>query len=134
MMTTTMLPPPGDPRRDLLRAAEETRSLGLCMIGLGALMGTCVLGNLSPFRATSGVYLLSKLSENTGGLHFVVRDRRQLPEVAAKLATAINNLYVIGYRAPESFLSGKWRRVKIRLENPSGARLRVATRSGYFPD
>jgi len=82
----------------------------------------------------SGVYLLSKLSENTGGLHFVVRDRRQLPEVAAKLATAINNLYVIGYRAPESFLSGKWRRVKIRLENPSGARLRVATRSGYFPD
>jgi len=59
---------------------------------------------------------------------------RLLPEVAAKLATAINNLYVIGYRAPESFLSGKWRRVKIRLENPSGARLRVATRSGYFPD
>ncbi|MEO8370953.1 MAG: VWA domain-containing protein [Candidatus Solibacter sp.] len=82
----------------------------------------------------SGVYLLSKLSENTGGLHFVVRDRRQLPEFATRLATAINNLYVIGYRAPEGFLSGKWRRVKIRMENPSGGRLRVATRSGYFPD
>ena len=82
----------------------------------------------------SGVYLLSKLSENTGGLHFVVRDRSQLPEFAARLATAINNLYVIGYRAPEDFLSGKWRRVKIRLESPSTGRLRVATRSGYFPD
>jgi Ca-activated chloride channel family protein len=82
----------------------------------------------------SGVYLLSKLSENTGGLHFVVRDRRELPEIAAKLSTAINNLYVIGYRPPADFLSGKWRRVKIRLENPAGGRLRVATRSGYFPD
>ncbi len=82
----------------------------------------------------SGVYLLSKLSENTGGLHFVVRDRHQLPEIAAKLSTAINNLYVIGYRPPEGFLSGKWRKVKIRLENPAAGRLRVATRSGYFPD
>ena len=82
----------------------------------------------------SGVYLLGKLSENTGGLHFVVRDRRELPEIAAKLSTAINNLYVIGYRPPEGFLSGKWRKVKIRLENPAGGRLRVATRSGYFPD
>ena len=82
----------------------------------------------------SGVYLLSKLSENTGGLHFVVRDRRQLPEFAARLSTAINNLYVIGYRPPENYLSGKWRKVKIRVDNPPGARLRIATRSGYFPD
>jgi Ca-activated chloride channel homolog len=82
----------------------------------------------------SGVYLLSKLSENTGGLHFVVRDRRQLPEIAAKLSTAINNLYVIGYRPPEGFLSGKWRKVKIRVDNTAGTRLRIATRSGYFPD
>jgi Ca-activated chloride channel family protein len=82
----------------------------------------------------SGVYLLSKLSENTGGLQFVVRDRRDLPEVGAKLSTAINNLYVIGYRPPEGFLSGKWRKVKIRVESPTGGRLRIATRSGYFPD
>jgi len=82
----------------------------------------------------SGMYLLSKLSENTGGLHLVVRDRRELSEIAAKLSTAINNLYVIGYRAPSDFLSGKWRKVKIRVENSGGERLRVATRSGYFPD
>ena len=82
----------------------------------------------------SGVFLLSKLSENTGGLHFTVRDRRELPGVAAKLSTAVNNLYVIGYHPPEGFLAGKWRRVKIRIENPTLGRLRVATKSGYFPD
>ena len=78
----------------------------------------------------AGVFLLSKLSENTGGLQFVVRDRRNLPEIAARLAAAINNLYVIGYRPPEEFLSGKWRSLKIKVDNASGPRLRVATRTG----
>ncbi|MEO8596797.1 MAG: VWA domain-containing protein [Candidatus Solibacter sp.] len=82
----------------------------------------------------AGVFLLSKLSETTGGLQFVVRDRRDLPEIGAKLATAINNLYVLGYRPPEGFLSGKWRSVKIKLDNSTGPKLRVTARTGYYPD
>ena len=39
------LPPRGDPRRDLVRAADEARSLGMLMIGVGVLAGTCFLGN-----------------------------------------------------------------------------------------
>jgi len=82
----------------------------------------------------AGVFLLSKLSETTGGLHFIVRDRRDLPEIAARLATAVNNLYVIGYRPSEEFLSGKWRSLKVKVESAAGQRLRVASRTGYFPD
>jgi Ca-activated chloride channel family protein len=82
----------------------------------------------------AGVFLLSKLSETTGGLHFVVRDRRDLPEIAARLATAVNNLYVIGYRPSEEFLSGKWRSLKVKVESAAGQRLHVTSRTGYFPD
>ena len=82
----------------------------------------------------AGVFLLSKLSESTGGLHFVARDRRDLPGMAARLASAVNNLYVIGYRPSEEFLSGKWRSLKVKVDDAAGQRLRVATRTGYFPD
>jgi hypothetical protein len=103
MTPTTMLPPPGDPRRDLLRAAEETRSLGLCMIGFGALMGTCILGNLSPFRATSGVYLLSMIiSCGAFGVFYtyaarMMRAARAWAPTATLAVSGAQAMWMIGY-------------------------------------
>ena len=53
-----LLPPIGDPQRQLSRAADETKSLGLCMIGLGVIAGTCFMGNLVLLIGGS-VYLAS---------------------------------------------------------------------------
>jgi hypothetical protein len=97
------LPPKGDPRRDLLRAAEETRSLGLCMIGLGALAGTCILGNLFPFRTSSGVYLLSMIvSCGAFGIFYVyaarmMRAGRAWAPTATLAISAAQAMWMIGY-------------------------------------
>src|SRR4051812_46961578 len=59
-----------------------------------------------------GSYLLDDLTKATGGLHFQVKDRDSLPEVAAKMSQAMTNVYVIGYKPPEQIDGGKWRKIE----------------------
>ncbi len=82
--------------------------------------------------ARSGLSLLESLAASTGGLHFTVRDRSALPGQAARLATAMKNLYVISYRPPEGE-PGKWRKVRVTVNGDSGKELRIASRAGYYP-
>ena len=80
-----------------------------------------------------GRYLLRRLARVTGGQHYEVRSLKKLDEVAAKLALAIRNQYVIGYRPPPNSLPGKWRRIRVRLKGLEGNEdLRAYTRSGYY--
>jgi hypothetical protein len=103
MMAPTTLPPRGDPRRDLLRAADETKSLGLCMIGFGALIGTCILGNLAPLRVTNGVYLLSMIiSCGAFGVFYtyaarMMRAGRAWAPTATLAVSAVQAMWMIGY-------------------------------------
>lgn len=78
-----------------------------------------------------GAYLLEELAALTGGLHFTIRHRGDLPEMAAKLARAMKDVYVIGYKPGES-MPGKWRKIRVSVMPPSPERLRVSARSGYF--
>lgn len=78
-----------------------------------------------------GAFLLQELSELTGGVHFTVRSRTQLPEVAAKLARAMKELYVIGFKPPAG-TPGKWRKVRVQVNTPAAKSLRVASRTGYY--
>jgi hypothetical protein len=100
----TTLPPPGDPRRDLHRAAEETRSLGLCMIGLGVIAGTCFMGNLRMYTG-GGVYLLSLVvSCGTFGIFYVYAARmsragRAWAPTAILAVTGAQGAWVLGYLA-----------------------------------
>jgi Ca-activated chloride channel family protein len=89
-----------------------------------------IVENLRNREEQNGAHLLESLAEATGGLHFTVRNRRELPEVAAKLGRAMKNVYVIGYRPPESATPGKWRKIRVTLEGLSPARL--SARSGYY--
>jgi Ca-activated chloride channel homolog len=82
-----------------------------------------------------GIYLLEQLSEVTGGVHFMVRDRGALVQQAARLAEAMKCLYVLAYRPPDDSAPGKWRRVRVTLTPDVGKSLRVTSRAGYFtPD
>jgi hypothetical protein len=98
------LPPPpiGDPQRELSRAAEETKSLGLCMIGLGVIAGTCFMGNLM-MLAGGGVYLLSLvLSCGAFGVFYVyaarmMRAGRAWAPTAILAVTGAQATWVIGY-------------------------------------
>ena len=78
-----------------------------------------------------GTFLLSDLAALTGGAFFTVRDRSQLPGVAAELARAMKEVYVLSFKAPEG-TAGKWRKVRVSVNGPSSKSLRVAARPGYY--
>jgi Ca-activated chloride channel family protein len=78
-----------------------------------------------------GMYLLKDLSGLTGGLHFTVRNRSELPEVAGKLARAMKDVYVVGYKPP-STSPGKWRKVRVSVTPALAKSLRVSARTGYY--
>jgi hypothetical protein len=77
------------------------------------------------------VWVLEELSAITGGLHFMIRDGRGLPEVAAKLARAMKEQYVLAYR-PSATGPPKWRKVRVSVTPPDAQRVRVTARSGYY--
>ncbi len=78
-----------------------------------------------------GAFLLEELAEITGGLHFTIRNRADLPPMAERLARAMKDVYTIAYKPGEGS-PGKWRRIRISVTPPTPERLKVYARSGYF--
>jgi Ca-activated chloride channel family protein len=80
-----------------------------------------------------GPDLLNKLSGNTGGLPFLIRDVKSLHAVMAQIGEALHNQYVLGYYPPPDASSGKYRKIKVEVVAPGGAqRLQVYARTGYY--
>jgi Ca-activated chloride channel homolog len=78
-----------------------------------------------------GRELLEELSNKTGGLHFAVRKESEAKAAAAKIGAALRNQYVIGYQPATVGGTGKWRKLRVRLNVPN---LHVYTRSGYYSE
>ncbi len=89
------------------------------------------LGIRESHRHRAGVYELAELAGVTGGLHFDIDYRKDLPEAASRIALALRSIYVIGFR-PAGSAGGKWRHVQVRLNPRLTKSLRVSARSGYF--
>jgi Ca-activated chloride channel family protein len=80
-----------------------------------------------------GPMLLSDLCEDTGGQMFRVDEISDMTDVAEKISDQIREEYVLGYRSNDPRNDGKWRKVKVRLDPPSGLpMLTVHARSGYY--
>jgi Ca-activated chloride channel family protein len=80
-----------------------------------------------------GPRLLNDVAEETGGRHFPVQTVDQLPDVCAQIGQALRNQYLLAYAPANSERDGKFRRIKVVLNNvPEGkAGLRVRSRIGY---
>ncbi len=80
-----------------------------------------------------GPELLKDVTEVTGGRTFNVDNPNQLPDVAAKIGTAIRNEYVIAYRSATKPHDGKWHKIKVKLHPPKGLPpLHVEAKTGYY--
>ena len=79
----------------------------------------------------NGAFLLEELAEITGGMHFTIRNRADLPPMADRLARAMKDVYTIAYKPGEG-PPGKWRKIRISVTPPTPERLKVYARSGYF--
>ena len=81
----------------------------------------------------TGPQLLDELSEETGGRLFRVDDISDMSDIAEKISTELRNQYVIGYTPKNLTRDGKWRKVKVKLNPPSGLPpLTVHARTGYY--
>ncbi|HLY40388.1 MAG TPA: VWA domain-containing protein [Terracidiphilus sp.] len=95
------------------------------------------IGIFDPYAATPeermGPQLLNDLSEETGGRMYRVDDIAEMGDIAEKISTELRNQYVIGYKPKDLNRDGKWRKVKVKLNPPSGLPpLTVHARTGYY--
>ena len=95
------------------------------------------IGIFDPYAATpeerTGPQLLNDLSEETGGRMYRVDDLSEMGDIAEKISTELRNQYVIGYTPKDLNRDGKWRKVKVKLNPPSGLPpLTVHARTGYY--
>jgi len=81
----------------------------------------------------SGHGLLTELAEQTGGRQYAVENLNELPDVAAKIGIELRNQYVLGYTPTNLEKDGKYRRVKVTVQQPRGLPpLKVFFRLGYY--
>ena len=79
-----------------------------------------------------GPWILDDLAGMTGGQHHMVSDIAELPTLAAQMSLALHDRYLLGYKPMPPGLSGKFRRIDVKLLQPKGARkLYVYARRGY---
>jgi VWFA-related protein len=77
-----------------------------------------------------GPRLLNELAEETGGRHYPVRSLNDLPAVCSRIGDALRDQYLLGYSPSNSERDGKYRRVKVAVDQPDQD-LRVRNRPGY---
>ena len=91
-----------------------------------------LFGNNTP-EEVRGPYMLSELTDATGGRTFPISDVNELSDVAVKIGVELRNQYVLGYRPTNAARDGKWRKIKIKLNPPKGLpQLQVHAKTGYY--
>ena len=81
----------------------------------------------------SGPRLLSEIATQTGGRAFAATAAGDLPSIAARIAVELRNEYVLGFYPKNSAHDGKYRKVEIKVTQPSGVSpLKAHWRQGYY--
>jgi Ca-activated chloride channel family protein len=81
----------------------------------------------------AGPSLLRDLTELTGGRTFEIENLNDLPDIASKIGMELRNQYVLGYRPSNRDRDGKWRKIKVRLQNTKGLPpLNTYNKAGYY--
>jgi len=80
-----------------------------------------------------GPWLLTDITEITGGHAFTIDNPNALPAVARAIGMQLRNQYVIGYRPSKSPRNGKWHKIKVKLTALKGLPpLHVRAKTGYY--
>jgi len=80
-----------------------------------------------------GPELLSDITEATGGESFTVSNLNDLPDVAAKIAIALRDEYVLAYKPSIKPHDGKWHKIRVKLLPPKGLPpLHVSAKKGFY--
>ncbi len=87
---------------------------------------------LKTFEERMGRDWLSELTDVSGGRAIAADNREKIPEIAAMVSRELRSQYVLGYRPSTLARDGKWRKIKVRVAQPSpSVRLQVNYKQGY---
>lgn len=80
-----------------------------------------------------GSWMLGKMTEETGGVHFTIERPADLAYVTSKIGYLLRNRYVLGYTPDNALRDGKWRKIKVKLQAPPETRhLTLHAKAGYY--
>ena len=74
-------------------------------------------------------FVLRTLAQQTGGREFFVDDAKELPTIYQRIADELANQYSIGYMSKNSRRDGAYRRIVVRVDQPSAI---TRTKQGYY--
>ena len=83
--------------------------------------------NAKGFREAE--FVLRSLAQQTGGREFFVDDIRELPAIYQRVADELANQYSIGYMSKNTRRDGAYRRIVVRVDQPSTL---TRTKQGYY--
>jgi Ca-activated chloride channel homolog len=86
------------------------------------------VGFLAYLQYQNAVSFMTELSEKTGGLSASVQDVGRPGDATLRIAAALRNRYVIGYRRPEGNVPEKWHSIRVKIARKEA---QVYARSGY---
>lgn len=102
----------------------------LYMIGFPDDLGDgSVLFRRSPKKRA--VYLINKLTSESGGQCYFPKDLKELEQIGEKIASDLRSQYIIGYHPNNQKLDGGFRRIQVKLVDNKD-HYAVRTRSGYY--
>jgi Ca-activated chloride channel family protein len=107
------------------------RAADVQIYAMGVFESSFSLG-LTP-EEVSGPRLLAELAQQTGGRAFSAATLGDLPSVAARIGIELRNQYVLAYSPKKQDHDGKYRKVDVKVTQPSGLPLlKVHWRLGYY--
>jgi Ca-activated chloride channel homolog len=89
------------------------------------------VGIIDPLERDANPGLLRRLADATGGASFFPRGVDDVGDVLQKIADDIRHSYTLGYVSTNSARDGKFRRIRVVVNDPDRRSLRVRARDGY---
>jgi Ca-activated chloride channel homolog len=81
----------------------------------------------------SGPKLLSEIADQTGGRALAASSLRDLPGLAGRIGIELRNQYVLAYTPSNRNRDGKYRKVRVKLDQPKALpALKARWRLGYY--
>ena len=75
---------------------------------------------------------LTQMATESGGSAFFPVSMKEIEEAYDTIVEQVRSQYILGYVSTNTATDGHWRKVEIRVRQPSGNGARIQARKGYF--
>ena len=82
-----------------------------------------------------GRAIIEDLAQISGGQAFFPDSADELEDICNKIALELRNQYVLGYHSTNETKDGKWRKIRVKINQPKGLpNFSVHSKSGYYAE